>query len=210
MNNFERLENARATGVEILKAIGEDADVSFGFGGSCWVWDGQEPYNDGGWRLFLNRWAVDPAAIGCLDIAKVEAVRRQAQSLVNAFPQTMIALERVGCDHAGIVDSPIVDEAGVIDWAHSIWNACLPLPTGVPSIDEYPLAVCATVALTRPGFAVVHPDVDGHVAVLPVDGKNARVYWASPGTTYSRKVGTLLGPRHPVAVAAYRPKEHDA
>jgi hypothetical protein len=187
---------------KILAHLGESSENGFYYGGSCWVWDSRAPGDGGTWHLFLNRYPVDPAAISALDPRRVDRVRQQAESLVDAFLGTEVKLRQLGCDHVDLIHRPITTANDVADWAYSIWNCCVPRPS--PRAEQYPLLILGTAALAPEGFEVVQPDRDGYLAVLPAEGKQARIYWALPETDYAGRLGGLLGPRHPVSLAAWR------
>jgi hypothetical protein len=147
---------------------------------------------------------VDPAAISALEPTRVDVVRQQAESLVDAFLGTEVKLNQLGCDHVDLIHKPIRTTEDVADWTYSIWNACTPRPS--PRAEQYPLLILGTAALAPEGFEVVQPDRDGYLAVLPAEGRQTRIYWALPETDYAAKLGGLLGPRHPVSQAAWRGK----
>lgn len=188
------LSNSLDAAGKILAEMGETT-TGFFPGGSCWVWDVRDPRPGGAWRLFLNRWPVDVRAAEYLDPAKVDQVRLQAASLVDSFPGTVQHLEQLDCWSAEAVYSPITTPDDIIGWACSIWNACVPRPSTKADPAAWPWAVVGTAALVKDGWEVVHPDLEGYVAVLPQDDRS-RVYWASPGLRY--KQDELLGSRHPV------------
>lgn len=199
-----------SVGLLIAAELEFEEEPGFDFGGSLWVYDAAAPEGASNWKLFLNRWAVDPEAAPCLDPVRVDDLRIQAQSLVNAFPATIPHLQRLGCNHAReALLQPIACPADVENWAYSIWNAAV--PTIDDSDRQYPRRVASTQALLdRDDFTVVQPDVQGHVAVLPAPDRKTEVYWATPGTVYAGKVGERLGPRHPVSLKAYKSSGKDS
>lgn len=199
------LRNAVDTADKILAHLGESSDNGYYYGGSCWVWDPRDPQPGGTWRLFLNRWPVDPAAISSLDPAKVDMVRQQAESLVDSFLGTEVQLRKIGCEHVDLLHRQIRSAEDIADWAYSIWNSCVPRPSA--KAEQYPLLILGTAAMSPDGFEVIQPDRDGYLAVLPADNRQTRIYWALPETDYAGKLGGLLGPRHPVSLAAWKGKE---
>lgn len=205
MTTCQEIEvNAHDVVCKILAHLGESSDNGFYYGGSCWVWDSRAPEEGGTWHLFLNRYPVDPAAISALDPLRVDRVRQQAESLVDAFLGTEVQLRKLGCDHVDLIHKPIQTTDDVADWTYSIWNACVPRPS--PRAEQYPLLILGTAALAPEGFEVVQPDRDGYLAVLPAENKQTRIYWALPETDYANQLGGLLGPRHPVSLAAWKGK----
>lgn len=194
--------NARDTAQAIQLRIGEQPDHGYYYGGSCWVWDPRDPAPGGTWRLFLNRYPVDPAAIPHLDPAKVDLVRQQAESLVDAFLGTEVELKKIGCEHVDLIHAPIKNENDVACWAYSIWNACVPRPGA--QAEQYPLLILGTSALAPDNFQVIQPDDEGYVAVLPADHYQTMIYWGMPNSSYALRLGTCLGPRHPVSRAAWK------
>jgi hypothetical protein len=176
--------------------------TSYSYGGGVWVHDARDPTPGGVWRVYRLQWAVDPVAIDILDPAKVDRLRTEAASLLDAFPDTLLRLRQLGCEHTDLVHTPIASSEDVAAWAYSIFNAATPAQPTVP-LGKYPFRVASTAALAPDGFEVVHPDIEGHVAVLPADDKRTRVYWSSPGTSYDVRIGQLLGPRHPVSRSAW-------
>jgi hypothetical protein len=137
-----------------------------------------------------------------LDPAKVDLVRQQAESLVDAFLGTEVRLKSLGCEHVDLIHQPITTSEDVMAWACSIWNAAVPRPS--EKAEQYPLLILGTAALAPDDFEVVQPDRDGYVAVLPAENRQCRIYWALPGTEYALRLGGYLGPRHPVTLAAWK------
>jgi Family of unknown function (DUF6424) len=92
-------------------------------GGSVWVKDQK------GWICVQLPLGIEWAAQFCADPAKVDRLRRYALRVVAAFPDTLPGYEALGY-HAGedLLNSPIIDSAGVAAWTDSIFNASLPLP----------------------------------------------------------------------------------
>ncbi len=205
MDGREVRENALATVAKIQAHMGETSANGFYFGGSCWVWDARDPRAGGSWKLFLNRWPVDPAAAVVLDPGRVDQIRQQAESLVDNFRGTEVQLKRLGCTHVDLIRKPITKPEDVLAWAYSIWNAAVPRPS--MKAEQYPLLILGTAALVPDGFEVIQPDRDGYLAVLPAEDQQARIYWALPETPYAKKLGGVLGPRHPVSLAAWHGRE---
>lgn len=178
--------------------------TTFFLGGSCWVWDARDPRPNGAWRLYLNRWPVDVEAAEFLAVDKVEAIRQQAESLVDAFPGTELHLDHLGCTSTHLIRKPILDTEDVRNWATSIWNACVPAAEDNTDPGDWPWLVMGTAALVRGGFHVAHPDQQGNVAVLPLEDGESYIYWCTPSSVYATMGRDVLGARHPVSVHARR------
>lgn len=94
-------------------------------GGSVWVKDQQ------GWLCVQLPLGIEWSAQFCADPAKVDLLRRYAQRIVAAFPDTLPGYESYGY-HEGesLLNTPITDAAGVAAWTDSVFNASYPLPAG--------------------------------------------------------------------------------
>jgi len=185
-----------------------------------WVWDGQDPVEGGSWHHFESI-AVDLNAALYLDPVKVDAVRHEAEVLMNAFPATGRRLESLEYCNADLVHEKIKTPDQVLLWACSIFNSCTPLPAGwragysdkaVPGARDWAQHVFSTAQLVTDGFQVTHLTEKGRIAVLPVEEHMTVLYWAEPGSWYDDELGRLaatsdkdlvLGPEHPVSIAAY-------
>lgn len=86
-------------------------------GGGLWLKD------DEGWFLVRNLVGIEWSAQFCADPAKVDQLRVNARRLYAGFPAAVTAL-----GIRELLDTPIVDAAGVTAWTDSICNASVPLP----------------------------------------------------------------------------------
>jgi hypothetical protein len=94
-------------------------------GGSVWVKDQQ------GWLCVQLPLGIEWSAQFCADPAKVDLLRRYAQRVVAAFPDTLPGYESFGYqDGENLLNTPITDPAGVAAWTDSVFNASYPLPAG--------------------------------------------------------------------------------
>jgi uncharacterized protein DUF6424 len=95
---------------------------------------GQEPYEDhhggglwlkdaDGWFMLRNLAGIEWSAQFCADPAKVDKLRINAKRLYDAFPDAVDELEI-----RDLLDTPIIDSAGIAKWTDSICNASVPLP----------------------------------------------------------------------------------
>jgi hypothetical protein len=184
-------------------------------GGGLWVKDTE------GWLLVLLPAGIEWSAQFCADPTKVEQLRRFAARLINAFPETLPAYEKLGYhDAAKILSTPISDATGVANWTDSIFNASVPLPpdkhTGVlPSgagYHHYPKPIVDIEFVKRDDFQLFVTDSQGQqVAVTPASSnpkdKRVRIVWAHPDSKFAagfeRGDVEILEPQHPVAKQAF-------
>ncbi len=178
---MSRLANTHSV-VEAIIGAPLDKYVMIPYG-AVWVWNARDPAFGGGWVPYRTRYDTVPG----LEIAEVEALRQDAELLLDSFPATAQHLAALGCDHTDIVHRAIQTREDVNGWAESIYNACFPLP----AFERY-----------EPGtFNFVHTDPQGFVVVIPEKQHSTKVVWTKSPTRYT--VGAVLGPRHPVSVAAW-------
>lgn len=145
---------ARATLQKILAEIRHDTgkpffygdgDIQAHHGGSIWVHDGTT------WRMFQNLAGIEWCAQFCADPAKVDVLRHNAKTLVDAFPQTLPKLVALGYAQArAVLDTPITDAAGVARFVDSLFNACVPLPQPVHTGSIKPSALRSAGKHTYP------------------------------------------------------------
>ena len=163
-----------------------DAPYQDHHGGGLWLKD------DEGWFLVRNLAGIEWSAQFCADPAKVDRLRLNARRLYQAFPD---AVAELGI--RDLLDTPIVDAAGVARWTDSICNASVPLPapihTGVlpgastGGIHHYPSPIAEIELFKRDDFDLwVTPAEGGIAAVVPVaprgsgDGRTRLLFAAVP------------------------------
>jgi hypothetical protein len=188
-------------------------------GGSLWVYDGQQ------WKLFLARAGIEWSMQFCGDPAKVELLRQDAVSLIDAFSGTRKALADIGYKDIARLDTPIVTADDVAWYTDSLFNSCVPLdrlkhqgilPSGAGK-HHYPEPIVAAENFKVDSFELfVALPGGGHAAVAPVsptgsgDGR-VRVLYATPGTSLNDEVvkaqeekkAVIVPADHPIAQATF-------
>lgn len=175
---------------------GENA-VQAHHGGSIWVHDGEQ------WRMYLNLAGIEWSAQFSCDPASVDKLRENALFLTKVFPATIGQLQRIGyTDAEKVLNTKIVDAAGIAAFTDSLFNACVPLPqkvhTGAITASDsrsagrhtYPAPNTDIVFICRKDFtpfvfdkgAVVHVH-----AVAPAGSSDKRV-----------RVVHVSDPKHPL------------
>jgi Family of unknown function (DUF6424) len=148
-----------------------DPDYEDHHGGGLWLKD------EDGWFLIRNVAGIEWSAQFCADPAKVDQLRINARRLYAMFPD---AVEELGI--RDLLDTPIVDAAGVEAWTDSICNASVPLPEGVHrgvlpragGIHHYPAPVAEIAFFKYDDFELWVSDSDGNeVAVVPVAARGS-------------------------------------
>jgi Family of unknown function (DUF6424) len=183
-------------------------------GGGLWLKD------EDGWFLVRNLAGMEWSSQFCADVAKVDALRRNAKRLYAGFPGVA---EDLGIRE--LLDTPITDPAGVARWCDSLCNASVPLPasahTGVlpanGGVHHYPAPVVDIEFFKRDDFTLWVTDDEGNpAAVAPVghpgsgDGR-VHVLWAKPGSALHRQredahaagKAHVLDADHPLAKQAF-------
>lgn len=186
---------ARAMLKEIVKTLNGDWFYGAGpyqdhHGGGLWVHDGD------GWFMVKNLAGMEWASQFCADAAKVDLLRRNAQRLYAAFPNSRAEFVKLGfADFDAVLNTPIKDDAGVATWIDSIFNASVPLNqprhTGVlpkgDGVHHYPTPVTDIDLFKTDDFQLWVTDAEGQpAAVAPVShdpkDKRVRVLHSTPGT----------------------------
>ena len=135
-------------------------------GGGLWLKD------DDGWFIVRNVAGIEWSAQFCADPAKVDQLRINARRLYAAFPD---AVADLGIRE--LLDTPIVDAAGVAAWTDSICNASVPLPANahrgvLPTaggIHHYPAPVAEIAFFKYDDFDLWVDDSEGNqIAVVPL------------------------------------------
>ncbi len=183
-------------------------------GGGLWLKDAD------GWFLIKNLAGMEWSSQFCADPAKIDRLRLNARRVYAAFPGVA---EELGI--RDLLDTPIIDAAGVARWTDSICNASVPLPaalhTGVPpnghGVHHYPTPITDISTFKHDDFVLWVQDAKGRpVAVVPVaprgsgDGR-VQVAYATPGSALALKHEqahakgeiVVLPPDHPLAQAAF-------
>lgn len=217
---------------KILATLGDDT-YPYGsgpwqmhHGGSIWV------LTDAGWRMYLARAGIEWSMQFCADPAKIDRLRTEAKTLVEAFPQTIPALAQLGyADAQAILDEPIADADGVERYTDSLFNSCVPLTQGdhegvLPKAageHYYPIPVKAGDFIRRADFVLwVTLDDGTHAAFAPVDrrGSNdgrAELLYARHGTEAGDALAAaakahksvIVPADHPAALAAFKLQRPD-
>lgn len=156
-------------------------------GGGLWLKDAD------GWFVVRNVAGIEWSAQFCADPAKVDLLRQNARRLYAAFPEAVAEL-----DIRALLDTPIVDAAGISQWTDSICNASMPFEpafhTGVlpkaatGGVHHYPSPIAEIELFKRDDFELWVRDQNGMLAaVVPVaprgsgDGRVRLLLAASPG-----------------------------
>jgi hypothetical protein len=149
---------------------------------------------DGAWRVFRNSQTIHQGAVTALDPAKVDSLRLNARDLLEHYPQTVPALERLGIRIRALLNRPVETYEDILAWAESIFNQ--------GPIAQAPTHVADTMALAYDDVVIevkagkYHP-----VYVLPSAprgaGVMATVDFSRPGSK------TRYGPRHAYTKMAF-------
>jgi hypothetical protein len=196
---------AKALAQKILAALGIDQSffgsgaIQMHHGGSLWLID------DTGWFMVQNEAGIEWSAQFCSDPAKLDRLRRNAQRLYAAFPKTIPAMVQMGYKNAqAILETPITDADGIATWVDSIFNSCVPLPTGrhvgtiaatkIGGRHHYPAPITDIDLVKHDDFNlwVIDPQSNTPVAVVPVAPRGSgnatvRVVHADPNTALGAK-----------------------
>jgi hypothetical protein len=149
----------------------------------------------GVWRIFKNSHVIHEGAETALDPAKVDMLRQNAQILLERFPATIPALEKLGVRVKALLNKRIDSYDDVEAWANSIFNIG-PVTTKVPE------HVADTQALAYDDLKVRVRTKQGGVAyVVPVEPRGSKNLATVDFTTPGRK--TQFGPWHPASRAAF-------
>jgi len=163
-------------------------------GGSLWT------YDDHGWFLVLNTIGSEWSAQFCADPAKMDLARQNAVRHYAGFPKSIPQMISLGYKHADtILNTPIVDPAGLGVYVDSIFNSCVPLASivhvGMVSAaspyggaHHYPKPITDIQFFKRDDFTLWVTDAQNQpAAVTPLaprgsgDGR-VQVVFSTPGT----------------------------
>jgi hypothetical protein len=162
---------------------------SIGRAGCIPVYDGTKHT----WSVFRNTQTIYPGVENVADPDKVDALRRNALSLLEHYPDTVLQLEKLGVRVKALLNRPITNYEDVVSWANSMFNLG---PT-----SKYPVHVADTVDLMFDDYVL--PIKQGRTAiyVIPANprgsGVAATLDFSVPGSK------TLFGPRHEYSKAAF-------
>jgi hypothetical protein len=149
----------------------------------------------GVWRVFKNAYVIHEGAETALDPTKVDLLRENVQSLMERYPATVQALEKLGVRTKSLVQREIKTYEDVAAWSTSIFNVG-------PVATKLPVHVADTLALAYDDLRIRVRTKQGGVAfVVPAEprgsGNGETIDFATPG----RK--TKFGPWHPASKAAF-------
>jgi Family of unknown function (DUF6424) len=149
-------------------------------------------YDQGTWRIVHNTHTIWPNLENAADPTKVDQLRRNANALLEHFPETIVQLERLGTRVKGLLSKPIRTPEDVKIWADSMFN------TG--PIDDVPAHVSDALALVYDDFNVQVQGGRHPIWVLPAaprgSGVVATLDFSAPGSRIK------YGPRHPFTKTA--------
>lgn len=160
-------------------------------GGGLWVKDAQ------GWMLLRNLAGMEWSQQFCADPAKVDQLRRVAQRLYAAFPESIPAMQQLLGDAAAhyplaaMLAEEIKDADGVGRWVDSIFNASVPLyaarhtgalkpsgrlpEAGAPHLEggvhHYPTPITDIQLFKRDDFQLWVMDPEGQLAAVTPVGR---------------------------------------
>lgn len=150
-------------------------------------------HDEGSWRVFKNALTIYPGAEYCADPAKVDALRENAKSLLEHYPETVGQLEKLGVRVKALLSRPITNFEDVEAWAKSIFN------TG--PVSKLPLHVHDTIDLAYDDVVIKVQSGRDAVYVIPAaprgEGVFATLDFAVPGSK------TRYGPRHDYTKLAF-------
>jgi hypothetical protein len=150
-------------------------------------------FHDDTWTWFKNTAVIWPGMEYSSDPERVDKLRQSAVKLLEAFPDTIPQLEKLGVRVKALLNKQIKTQEDVEAWADSIFNTG---PTnGLPVHVEDALALANTsfkiVVQTRPSPQYVLPAV-------PLESESkATLDFNSPGSR------TKFGPRHAFTKTAF-------
>ena len=184
-------------------------------GGGVWVLAGNTP------ALYMLPAGIEWSAQFCADPAKVEALRKSAEALVDAFAGTRVwylnGLGMTATDMA-ILSTPILSADGIAAWTDSFWNASVPLPQSMhtgfppnsdPGYHHAPKPIVDIRTFKRDDFVLFPAPGLAVVPIAPYGSGDARVrvLWNDNATgdtgTAPAPVNAILPAQHPVAMAAF-------
>lgn len=173
------------------KIAGFDGTIKLGRVGYIPVYESDR---DPGWTWFKNTAVIWPGMEYSSDPERVDKLRQSAVRLLEAFPDTIPQLEKLGIRVKGLLNKTIKTQEDVEQWANSIFNMG---PT-----NGLPLHVEDALALATPtGFKIVvqrGPNPQYVLPAVPLDSEaKATLDFNTPGSR------TKFGPRHAFTKTAF-------
>lgn len=148
-----------------------------------------------GWLVFRHPTIFDGVE-HVADPAKVDLLRRYVVTYLNAFPDTVSQLEKVGVRVRALITKPIKTQEDVRTWADSIFN------TG--PVSKLPQHVADTMSLMFDDYVIEVKSGRNPTWVLPVDfresGNGSTVDFTDPQARHHK----VYGPRHEFSKLAFK------
>jgi hypothetical protein len=176
-------------------------------GGALWAWTHDDVQHGVPFMVF-NLAGIEWSAQFCAAPYRVDLLRVNAFNFYTMYPNSLAALETMGCEAYRLIGRPIVDAIDVAAWVDSIFNASVPYPkeahVGVlpdhGGAHHYPKPITDIEFFKREDFVLWVDDLDGvKVAVVPV---------APPGSGCS-EVALVYVPPHSMLHPIYASRRVD-
>lgn len=151
------------------------------------VYDGET------WRLFHNTVTIWPGMENAVDPERIDVLRRNVNSLMEHYPETIPQLEKLGLRVKSLLNKQIKTPADVVAWAESIFNVGPSSGLPVHVQDAMSMAYDDLKIQVRMGR---HP-----AFVLPVAPRGSGVKQTVDYTVPGSKV--RYGPRHEFTKTAF-------
>lgn len=150
-------------------------------------------YHDDSWTWFKNTAVIWPGMEYSSDPERVDKLRLSAIRLLDAFPDTIPQLEKLGIRIKGLLGKQIKTKADIEQWANSIFNTG---PT-----NGLPVHVEDALALSGSDFKIVvqrGPNPQYVLPAVPLESESkATLDFNTPGSR------TKFGPRHAFTKTAF-------
>ena len=150
-------------------------------------------YDDGTWRLFHNTVTIWPGMENAVDPERIDVLRRNANSLMDRYPDTIPQLEKLGIRVKSLLKKQIETTADVVAWAESIFN--------VGPSSGLPIHVQDAMSMAYDDIKIQVQGGRHPVFVLPVAPKEANVKQTVDYTVPGSKL--RYGPRHEFTKEAF-------